>query len=41
LKFPGEEEILLEQQKQIEEVETEGGPVEIQMDEDGWSRNFF
>jgi hypothetical protein len=41
IEIPGEEEILLEQQKQIEEVETEGGPVEIQMDEDGGAEISF
>jgi hypothetical protein len=41
IEIPGEEEILLEQQKQIEEVETEGGPVEIEMDEDGGAEISF
>tara|TARA_R110000782_G_scaffold20383_2_gene55007 strand:- start:816 stop:1145 length:330 start_codon:yes stop_codon:yes gene_type:complete len=41
VEIPGEEEILLEQQEKIEEVETEGGPVEIEMDEDGGAEISF
>ena len=41
VELPGEAEIIQEQENQIEQVETEGGPVEITMDEDGGAEISF
>jgi hypothetical protein len=41
VELPGEAEIIQEQENQIEKVETEGGPVEITMDEDGGAEISF
>ena len=41
VEIPGEEELLLDQQEQIEEVQTQDGPVEIEMSEDGGAEISF
>ena len=41
VELPGEAEIIQEQENQIEQIETEGGPVEITMDEDGGAEISF
>ena len=41
VELPGEAEIIQEQENQIEQVETEGGPVEITMDENGGAEISF
>ena len=41
VEIPGEEELLLDQQEQIEEIQTQDGPVEIEMSEDGGAEISF
>ena len=41
VEIPGEEEIIQEQEQKIEEIQSEGGPVEIEMDEDGGAEISF
>ena len=41
VELPSEAEIIQEQESQIEQVESEGGPVEIKMDEDGGAEISF
>ena len=41
VEIPGEEEIIQEQENKIEEIQSEGGPVEIEMDEDGGAEISF
>ena len=35
VEVPGAEEIIQDQQEKIEKIQSEGGPVEIEMDEEG------
>ena len=41
VEVPGTEELIQEQKEQIEKVQTEGGPVEIEMDEEGGAEISF
>ena len=41
VEIPGAEEVIQEQKEQIEKVQTEGGPVEIEMDEEGGAEISF
>jgi hypothetical protein len=41
VELPGEAEIIQEQENQIEQIESEGSPVEIKMDEDGGAEISF
>ena len=41
VEVPGADELVQEQQEKIEKVQTEGGPVEIEMDQEGGAEVSF
>ena len=41
VEVPGADELVQEQQEKIEKVQTEGGPVEIEMDQEGGAQVSF